>query len=319
MEAGNAYFMVGIYYYEQEQFQKSLACFIKAHYIRRKELGAHSLGVADCHMNMGVVYKKLGFGRRALEHYETALAIRRDLVGPLSLPVAAILEQVGKYHIEESGDLEAAHKHLQEALTIRTRLLGGTEHPDVTRVSVLLLYLHQKIKNELDTQKSRFQAVEGSPSKVQGDNGAKLLEISFDIVSQLEEEVAGQVNPKFKESPSAVPFSLQNLVNGFEKKKLAEMCPSEDGDLLKDKNFFSSPPKTPVGEEEEVKEVPEEDAAMKAKEKFTKNMFKQRYKEHIENFKKKQEESLIDSEAFEDSYINDQGQTVEDMLAVGMN
>jgi len=70
VEAGNAYFMIGVYYFEQEQFQKSLACFIKALYIRKKELGALSLGAADCHFNIGIIYKKLGIGPRAILHYQ---------------------------------------------------------------------------------------------------------------------------------------------------------------------------------------------------------------------------------------------------------
>lgn len=36
-QAGNAYFMMGGYYYEQNQFSKSLACYLKAHLIRKKD------------------------------------------------------------------------------------------------------------------------------------------------------------------------------------------------------------------------------------------------------------------------------------------
>lgn len=69
METANAYFMIGVYYFEQEQFQKSLACFIKTLYLRRNSLGESSLGAADCHYNMGILYKKLNIGKRALMHY----------------------------------------------------------------------------------------------------------------------------------------------------------------------------------------------------------------------------------------------------------
>ena len=34
IETGNAYFNVGVYYFEQEQLQKALACFLKCLYIR---------------------------------------------------------------------------------------------------------------------------------------------------------------------------------------------------------------------------------------------------------------------------------------------
>ena len=154
MEAGNAYFMVGVYYFEQEQFQKSLACFIKALFIRRNTLGEMSLGAADCHYNMGILYKKLNIGKRAMTHYVKALEIRRNLIGPMSLPCSNILEQLGKYYVE-TKDYKQAYDNLNECYLIRKKLLQisnsmktqneegiANDSPEITRVSVLLLYLH---------------------------------------------------------------------------------------------------------------------------------------------------------------------------------
>lgn len=171
VEAGNAYFMIGVYYFEQNRYQKSLACFIKALYIRKKELGALSLGVADCHYNIGIIYKKLGIGPRAILHYHQTLEIRRSQIGSMSLPVSDILEQMGKYFIE-TGQLKEAYSHLHECYLIRKKLLRTTsyqngalvnESPDaadlqsesaeITRVSILMLYLHQRIENELNEKK----------------------------------------------------------------------------------------------------------------------------------------------------------------------
>lgn len=59
IEAANAYFQMGLYYFESKLFKKSLACFIKALYIRQTDLGEQSLGSADCHYNMAVIYKVL--------------------------------------------------------------------------------------------------------------------------------------------------------------------------------------------------------------------------------------------------------------------
>jgi len=160
-EAGNSYFMIGVYYFEQEQLQKSLACFIKALYIRKKDLGEMSLGAADCHYNMGILYKKLNVPSRALFHYEKALEIRREQIGPLSLPVSNILEQLGKFHLE-SGDYKQSYSYLHECYVIRKKLLSVSnsnlkkdktstpgqesflpnDSPEITRVSVLMLYLH---------------------------------------------------------------------------------------------------------------------------------------------------------------------------------
>lgn len=59
LEASNCYFLVGLYYYEQQAWQKSLACFIKALYVRGKELGDGHISCADCHLNIGILYNKL--------------------------------------------------------------------------------------------------------------------------------------------------------------------------------------------------------------------------------------------------------------------
>ena len=59
----------------------------------------------------------------------------------------------------------------------------ANDSPEVTRVSVLLLYLHNKIESELQLHKTRRGTTTGGP------NGIKLLEISFDIKSTFEEEI----------------------------------------------------------------------------------------------------------------------------------
>ena len=60
------------------------------------------------------------------------------------------------------------------------------DSPEVTRVSVLLLYLHNKIETELQTHKTR------RGTTTEGPNGLKLLEISFDIKSTFEDEVLNE-------------------------------------------------------------------------------------------------------------------------------
>lgn len=72
-ETADAYFMVGAYYFEQEQYQKSLACFAKSLYIRNEIEKNPSLGIADCHYNIGILFKKLDVKNKTLSHYEQAL------------------------------------------------------------------------------------------------------------------------------------------------------------------------------------------------------------------------------------------------------
>lgn len=81
LEASNCYYLVGIYYFENELPQKSLACFIKSLFIRSNELGPSHPSCADCLLNMGILYKKLGVHLKAVRSLEEALQIRRDCIG----------------------------------------------------------------------------------------------------------------------------------------------------------------------------------------------------------------------------------------------
>lgn len=58
--------------------------------------------MADCEINIAIIYKKLGFWNKALDMFNSALSIRKDLIGPLSLPVADIQEHIGKLLMEVS-------------------------------------------------------------------------------------------------------------------------------------------------------------------------------------------------------------------------
>lgn len=53
-------------------------------------------------MNMGILYKRLGVPGRAVQSFGKALDIKRQLIGAQSLPVANVLEELGKYHLERA-------------------------------------------------------------------------------------------------------------------------------------------------------------------------------------------------------------------------
>jgi Tfp pilus assembly protein PilF len=63
--------------------------------VRKKDLGTVSLGAADCHYCMAILYKKLNVIDSALDHFTKALNIRRELIGPLSNQVGDILLKIG--------------------------------------------------------------------------------------------------------------------------------------------------------------------------------------------------------------------------------
>lgn len=74
LETSNAYFLVGVYYYEKEISHKAVACFAKALAIRQKVFakGVNDTRVmhpscADCLLNLGILYKQRGYVANAEE------------------------------------------------------------------------------------------------------------------------------------------------------------------------------------------------------------------------------------------------------------
>ena len=60
VEASNAYFLVGVYYFEQQLLHKAVACFQKSLQIRQKKLGSGHASCSDCLLNLGIIYKLQG-------------------------------------------------------------------------------------------------------------------------------------------------------------------------------------------------------------------------------------------------------------------
>jgi tetratricopeptide (TPR) repeat protein len=184
VEASNAYFMVGVYYFETEQLQKSLACFLKALYIRKTDHGDASQAAGEVHYNLAIVYKKLGHRDKAIEHFREALDFKRRHVGPSTFQTSDVLEVLGKYYVE-LGDLTPAYDCLQECYIIRKRLARTKrEKLLVQRVAILLVYLQRSLEEELDRAAGHnFKTTEGQ---------YRILQASDDVKSILTEEVKGR-------------------------------------------------------------------------------------------------------------------------------
>ena len=85
------------------------------------------------------------------------MAIRRDSVGPRSLPVANVLEELGKFHMER-GNYQISFKNLQLCYDIRKKVIKNSKHEDIERVSCLILYLHKQIEQQLaEKEKEQVQ------------------------------------------------------------------------------------------------------------------------------------------------------------------
>ncbi len=158
VETSNCYYYIGIYYYEEQQYEKALICMKKSLFNRARELGERHIACGDCHFNIGIIYKRLNQFAKAKTELEQALSIRREGIGRSSLPCAAVLEELGKLCLE-GGDYKSAFLHLQECYEIRKKLIKNAKDIEITRVSLLLIFLNRQIEKELgkNTEKDRRQ------------------------------------------------------------------------------------------------------------------------------------------------------------------
>lgn len=116
--------------------------------IRIKKLGERHESVTDCWYNIGVIHKQTGNKVTAVEFFEKALSLRRDLIGSVSLPVAQSLETLGKVYMED-GDFKSALVKFEECYKIRKRLLINDQHSDIIRVSLLIVHLYTLIREQI--------------------------------------------------------------------------------------------------------------------------------------------------------------------------
>ncbi|KRX10330.1 hypothetical protein PPERSA_02747 [Pseudocohnilembus persalinus] len=151
LETSNCYFLVGVFYLQNKQYMKALACIKKAHNIRITKLTEKNESVSDCQYNIGVIYKQMGKKMKAIEFLDKALVSRRELIGDLSLPVAQCLETLGKVYLEEENYRHALSK-FQEAYVIRKKIIQNNQHPDLIRISLLIIHLFNCVKQQLLTQ-----------------------------------------------------------------------------------------------------------------------------------------------------------------------
>ena len=148
LEISNCYFLIGVFYLQHKYHSKSLACFKKSLEVRLSKLGEKHESVSDCWYNMGVVYKQTNKKFKAIQYLEKAMILRKELIGEISLPCAQVLEILGKIHLE-GMDYKSSLVKFQDCYNIRKKILNNSRHPDLIRVSLLIVHLQSTIKEDL--------------------------------------------------------------------------------------------------------------------------------------------------------------------------
>jgi tetratricopeptide (TPR) repeat protein len=154
LETSNAYFLIGLFYQEQVYPARAIACFRRAMEIRIEGLGSEHETVADCLYNIGLVYKQIGSWNKSAEQLLKSLKIREKNTSPHSLPVAQVLEALGKVQMAVK-DYKSAFEKLTQCYNIRKRLLKNPENEQIERVKTLLVRLSQALDDEMAKDQSK--------------------------------------------------------------------------------------------------------------------------------------------------------------------
>lgn len=145
IEASNALFYIGVYYFEELSIDKSLICFQNSLAVRQKLLGSTHVSCSDCLLNIGVIHKIAGEESRAQKMFEECLSIRQQQVGYSSLVTARAMEELAKLQMEQSRFVES-FKQFTECYRIYTQYDLKEE---MERIAALMCFLHRKIEQGL--------------------------------------------------------------------------------------------------------------------------------------------------------------------------
>jgi tetratricopeptide (TPR) repeat protein len=144
LEMSNCYFMIGGFYYQLDMFPKALESFKRSFEVRKAKLGEKHESVGDCWYNMALVYKHMGKMIKAILILEKAYDQRKEAKGEISLPCALVLEVLGKVFLE-NGNYKASLMKFQECYNVRKKILNNAKHPELIRISLLIMHLQKMV------------------------------------------------------------------------------------------------------------------------------------------------------------------------------
>ena len=143
-----------------EVFNRSMALYAEAMASQRDEENLAS--VAQLHYRMATVYQRDKAGRLAVEHFEKAASIRREILGlrpknqSYKLDMVRVLEALGDAHIF-LGQFAEAKKSYDESLALAQELSGTDDLLAINRALSLTLYKSAtaalKLGNRTESQK----------------------------------------------------------------------------------------------------------------------------------------------------------------------
>ncbi|CDW78864.1 tpr domain containing protein [Stylonychia lemnae] len=111
LKLGQAYYLLGIFYDQQESFVKALICLMKSHDILKEHLGSIHKTVGDCLFAMAL----------AQQYLKQAEKVYTEGIGNKNLRISKIFEEMGKINILRKCYNEA-YDNLRQCLLIKKEL-----------------------------------------------------------------------------------------------------------------------------------------------------------------------------------------------------
>lgn len=112
-ETSNCYFMLGSHFMEQGEYNKGIACFMRAAELRGNMAG-------DCYYNLGIIFHLQKKSQIALMMFENAAKLRENQFSENSSEVADVYHNLALIN-QSLGDFKSAIENLEKIALIYSK------------------------------------------------------------------------------------------------------------------------------------------------------------------------------------------------------
>jgi tetratricopeptide (TPR) repeat protein len=130
-ETANAYFAIGSYYKNIEDYPATLPFFEKALGIRQRVLGENHPDTAIIYVNLATVFAYLGESQKELDFWQRSFAICLEAFGDMNIQSAAAYNNLAMFYLKEN-DKEKALPLFEKSLAIQIHLFGENHKDTAT-------------------------------------------------------------------------------------------------------------------------------------------------------------------------------------------
>jgi tetratricopeptide (TPR) repeat protein len=143
-EVSNCYFMMGSYFFENHEYHKSIAC-----YMRTAELRGNM--ASDCYYNLGIIYQLLNQSKISLMMFKSAASMKVHQFGENSVEVGNIYHDIA-FLYKSLGNYQSAIEYLQKVMMINSKDKNSEEYHEAKRTIEDLKDKIQEYKKEMDAK-----------------------------------------------------------------------------------------------------------------------------------------------------------------------